>query len=153
MTKDYREIIRELTAWFAEKLGSVEKVEMTEEQYLQGIDALPPHVRQLTDEAFKIWLNDKGCELSYNQMCRAFFEAARGLNKLHLTSRHPLFRLHTRVLVKEVESVDGTEKNVPGVITSVRGDTHLVTLGNEMTGRRAVLIRTADLEKELSLAS
>src|ERR1044072_359639 len=120
---------RQLEGWFRNRLTNIDPFQMTEEEYLGGVDNLPPHLKQLTTEAFDHWLQHRGYQLSYSQMCGSFFAAVGALKKITLVSRHPVFRLYTAVLIREV-TVRGTDDkvfNVPAKITSVRGDDHVIT--------------------------
>ena len=79
MQKNYIEQIDTLVEWFKDRISC--PIKLTEVEFKVGIDALVGQPKKLTEQAFQYWLNTKQYELSYSQMCVAFFRAAR-INKL-----------------------------------------------------------------------
>lgn len=71
----YRQQIIDLTEWFTVRLRRMPFIRPTEAQKVRGIDALPQPYRDLAKEAFDLWLAERSYELSYNQMCIAFWSA------------------------------------------------------------------------------
>ena len=51
---------------------------------MMGVDGLPSNLGALTARAGNIWSCERQYELSYNQFCIAFFEAASQLGILEL---------------------------------------------------------------------
>jgi hypothetical protein len=82
MTDEYTTQVSDLTAWFAERLPALPTLSLTWAQYTRGVDALPQgqHLH-LVHEAMATWLKERNYELSYNQMCQAFFAAAKETGK------------------------------------------------------------------------
>jgi hypothetical protein len=80
--EDYIKQINDLREWFKNELKSFPVLEMSRASYRGGVDSLPENYRQLTNRAFNVWLDEKRYELSYNQMCQAFFRAANDLGLL-----------------------------------------------------------------------
>jgi hypothetical protein len=76
MSPHYRNQIADLTDWFAVRLKTMGPPRPTEQERIRGVDALPERYRKLTAEAFQVWLAERNYELSYNQLCIAFFMAA-----------------------------------------------------------------------------
>lgn len=72
----YGKQIDDLIAWFTNRIKDRAPIQLSEDEYRMGVDKLPDDLKELTKEAFSIWLNEKRYELSYNQVCIAFFEAA-----------------------------------------------------------------------------
>lgn len=68
-------VLRELIDWFKVKIQRVEfpKTTMSLEDYKLGIDALPDIFQPMHKAAFTIWLWEKEYEVSYSQMCDAYF--------------------------------------------------------------------------------
>lgn len=155
----YDDEISVLIEYFKKNLATHEPFSMTEEQFQSGCDGLESEsLKQMIHDTFELWLSDREYELSYNQMCIAFFTVAIELEKLILVPRHPIFRLNTDVLIKYVEGkyLDEDRINVPGRITSVQGDDHVVTFFESISGEkeesRCYVIHTDDLAEYLCLA-
>jgi hypothetical protein len=153
----YKVEIAELIGWFKNRLKDRSPFQMTEEDYRSGTDALPKDLASLVDEASKHWENERKYELSYSQICHSFFTAAKSLDKIVLIAKHPLFRLDTPVFIKEVTVRETNEKlrDIPALITSVRGDEHVVTgivaIGNLKAHRWCIVVKTEKLEEELTI--
>lgn len=152
----YIEEIDQLTEWFSKRLAYMPAFSMTEEDYLAGTDCLSVSHKILVKKAIKHWGKHRRYELSYNQLNRAFFAAAFELGKITLIPWHPVFHLGSEVTVNEVTTTSGkTFTDVPGKITSVSGDVHIVTLevaaieGDKKPGSSCVRIRTDDLNESL----
>lgn len=77
MSPLYEQAVKDLTAWYAERLPALGKVVITREQYGRGVDCLQPVHRELSKQAFTVFKTDRHYELSYNQDCIAFFNAAK----------------------------------------------------------------------------
>lgn len=84
MSENYLDQIDTLTKWFKDRISC--PIKLTETEYKIGVDALIGYPRKLTKTAFQLWLTTKQYELSYSQMCVAFFRAAR-INKLLVLRR------------------------------------------------------------------
>ena len=84
MSELYEQQIKDLTAWFKDRIAAFDPFDMTRGDYKAGIDKLPKNYHGLTTEAFDLWLSEKHYELSYNQMCKAFFGAALELKKVRV---------------------------------------------------------------------
>jgi hypothetical protein len=54
---------------------------MTAIDYSRGTDSLTGEYAEMVKEAFNTWMSN-GYELSYNQICMAFFFVARKIGKL-----------------------------------------------------------------------
>lgn len=83
MSPLYESKVRELKAWYVEKLPALGEIRMSRADYGYGTDRVPKSHEELVMQAFKLFL-DGGYELSYNQQCVAFFGAARKLGLLIL---------------------------------------------------------------------
>lgn len=77
----YNKQVVDLTNWFYERLKG-ETIEITREDHKRGIDTLSPEFNQLAKDAFDEWGNDRDYELSYNQLCIAFFGAAESADAI-----------------------------------------------------------------------
>ncbi len=57
---------------------------LSTEDFSRGTDCLTDYYREVVDKAFYKWLNERNYELSYSQICRAFFGALdkKGLLKV-----------------------------------------------------------------------
>ncbi len=82
--EDYIKQINDLREWFKSEMKYFPILEMSQSEYSGGVDYLPENYGQLRDRAFNIWLNERHYELSYNQMCQAFFRAANDLGLLNI---------------------------------------------------------------------
>lgn len=80
--ESYTKQINDLREWFKNEMKFFPVLEMSQAEYKGGTDNLPENYALLRDRAFNIWLNEKRYELSYNQMCVAFFRAANDLGLL-----------------------------------------------------------------------
>lgn len=80
--KRYRKELHNLTLWLRAALSCVPEFTITCQQYLYGVDALPSYLKDICNNAFHVWLTHRNYELSYNQMCIAFFSAAEDNNKM-----------------------------------------------------------------------
>jgi len=76
---DYGRQIDDLITWFGSRLGDHEPIRLSRHAYSMGVDALPADLKELVREASSVWEQERGYELSYNQVCIAFFEAAGSL--------------------------------------------------------------------------
>jgi hypothetical protein len=83
---EYEKEVRLLEAWFIEQIAGLEPLSLTTAEYKIGTDAVPEPWKGIVAEAGKIWLAHRNYELSYNQICRAFFAAA---DKCGLALRFP----------------------------------------------------------------
>jgi hypothetical protein len=72
---NYQKQVNDLRAWFATRLPALGPIELSHAEIEGGIDSLTGEHKNLTDTAFNEWLTERNYELSYNQMCNAFFEA------------------------------------------------------------------------------
>jgi hypothetical protein len=84
MSPQYEQEIINLRMWFIERLPALGNFTMTQAEYKFGCDFLPEPWKSLTAEAYKLWLSDRNYELSYRQMCEAFFYAASYCGVLEL---------------------------------------------------------------------
>lgn len=82
MSHNYETQIKLLTEWFKERLANLPSFTMTKAELRQGTDALKEEYASLVVEAMREWLEERHYELSYNQMCNAFFAAGHEANKL-----------------------------------------------------------------------
>jgi hypothetical protein len=82
MTQRYHDEITALTEWFMARLPALGGLELTKAERAEGGDSLKGPHEELWREAFYSWINDRHYELSYNQMCIAFFAAAENLGLL-----------------------------------------------------------------------
>jgi len=81
----YHQQIADLTEWFEIKLRTLGIFEVTPHMRIRGVDVIPEPWKSLTKEAFDLWLSERSYELSYNQMCCAFFVALEQSEKaVHL---------------------------------------------------------------------
>lgn len=81
-SKLYEQVIQDATTAFREKLAGHPPVVLSKEQYKSGIDALPEDLQNLTKEVSKQVGDERDYELSYSQLCSAFFAAAEELKIL-----------------------------------------------------------------------
>lgn len=81
MSERYKQEITDLQAWFEKRLQG-EQVTLTEAEYQAGTDSLPEPFKRMVQTAFDEWLTERRYELSYNQMCKGFFGAAKAVGAL-----------------------------------------------------------------------
>lgn len=84
-SEKYRQVIQELTEWFAERLDG-KTVTMTSLDVSRGCDALPEPFDAMPKDAFEEWKFNRSYEVSYSQMCTAFFRAAKRVGALEITA-------------------------------------------------------------------
>lgn len=72
----YNVEVEALQQWFQEKLSTLPPIEITQADYRNGTDSLHGDYAKIVEKAFATWLQDRNYELSYSQMCIAFFNAA-----------------------------------------------------------------------------
>lgn len=82
MSGRYSKEVDDLRVWLAERLPALGPFTMTRDDYQAGVDKLPQTHTELRREATNEWLTARDYELSYNQMCQAFFAAANDLKLL-----------------------------------------------------------------------
>lgn len=80
MSGRYSQEVTDLTKWFELRLPEAGPFTMSRDDYQAGVDNLPESHQWLVTKAMNKWLTDRSYELSYNQMCQAFFAAAKNLN-------------------------------------------------------------------------
>lgn len=85
MSPRYEKEVADLTEWFKAKLAELPEFKITQMEYNAGVDLTGPPYIKLAGEAFDEWLSKRNYELSYNQMCMAFFGAAKEIGKLTVT--------------------------------------------------------------------
>lgn len=78
----YEQVIQETTAEFKKVLVGREPIVLSEAQYSAGVDALPKDLEKLAQEVSQRVGDKMDYELSYNQLCKAFFTAAQELGIL-----------------------------------------------------------------------
>jgi hypothetical protein len=78
----YQDEIVALTEWFTARLPPLGVIVLSQLDYNSGVDALTGAHGDLWKEASRVWLEDRKYDLSYNQMCVAFFSAAHGCRVL-----------------------------------------------------------------------
>lgn len=80
MGERYAKEVNDLREWLKQRLPALGKIKLTEAQWKAGTDSLEdaelPYHRDLVRGAFIEWLTMRKYELSYSQMCCAFFGAA-----------------------------------------------------------------------------
>jgi hypothetical protein len=81
----YTSEVSALADWLAERLPALGPLRVTSAEFLVGTDSLADPHAALCDEAFRHWLDIRKYELSYNQMCNAFFAAARDAGVLEVS--------------------------------------------------------------------
>lgn len=88
MTPFYHKMVAELKDYLKGKIKALPSFQMHENEVKIGVDALtvcaPKRYGEIIDEAHKFFLERRQYELSYNQMCQAFFDAADELGKINL---------------------------------------------------------------------
>jgi hypothetical protein len=80
----YNKQVTDLTAWFTVRLNDTPRRSISKSDYLMGVDSLPEQLSVIVKEAFDTWIRDRKYELSYNQMCNAFFQAAATTGKVQV---------------------------------------------------------------------
>ena len=72
---------------FVAKMAELPPISLTEAARRVGTDCLPEgsQHRAMVDEAFQEWLTSRDYELSYNQMCIAFFMAGETTERVLVT--------------------------------------------------------------------
>ena len=80
MSPLYEKQVADLTEWFKSRISNLGKVEMSREDYRAGTDKLPDRFKPVIKEAINTWETERGYELSYNQLCQAFFAAGRAVD-------------------------------------------------------------------------
>lgn len=82
----YIDEVKCLTEYFEGRLVKDDlKVQITQAQYQTGTDSLPGHIQLIVSDAIEEARDQRNYEPSYNQLCNAFFKAARNLNRLKVT--------------------------------------------------------------------
>lgn len=76
MSREYAKQIDDLREWFKQRLPALGKTSLTDDEWKAGTDSLKNYHADLVRGAFIEWLTMRQYELSYNQMCVAFFGAA-----------------------------------------------------------------------------
>ena len=62
----------------------IQPIELTQEQYSCGVRALPDNLQAMSQEVAQQILDEENYDLSYSQLCSAFFVAAEELNLVSL---------------------------------------------------------------------
>lgn len=90
MSERYVKEINDLREWFKQRLPALGKIKLTEAQWEAGTDSLEdaelPYHRDLVRYAFIERLTMRKYDLSYNQICVAFFGAAEECSLLEIVS-------------------------------------------------------------------
>jgi hypothetical protein len=86
MSNRYACELDSLTLWFRAALSCVPKFVITRQQYAYGVDSLPSYLKDVCNNAFHVWLTHRNYEISYNQMCIAFFSAAKHNDKMRINA-------------------------------------------------------------------
>lgn len=86
MSDRYQKEVADLIEWYAARLPVCGPLQITEDDYRRGTDALTGMHLHLAQSAFIEWLAMRNYELSYNQCCSAFFAAAKKLNLLSVAA-------------------------------------------------------------------
>ena len=79
MSGRYSEEVDALRQFFTERLPELGSFTMSQSDYSAGVDKLGFPRDALIEIASAEWLASRNYELSYNQMCQAFFGAANDL--------------------------------------------------------------------------
>jgi hypothetical protein len=82
----YQDEIVALTEWFKARLPPLGAIVLSQSEYSSGVDALKGAHRELRKEASRVWNEQRKYDLSYNQMCVAFFAAAHACGLLAVTA-------------------------------------------------------------------
>lgn len=77
MPPEYYKHAKDLEQWFTDRLPALGKFKITYTELQRGCDSLSEPWQSLVKEAFDYWLSECRWELSYRQMCCAFFAAAK----------------------------------------------------------------------------
>lgn len=85
MTERCAKEIDDLRSWFSRRLPSLPKFTLTRDKWKAGTDSLNGYHADLVRGAFIEWLTMRKYELSYNQMCVAFFGAADDCDVMEVT--------------------------------------------------------------------
>jgi len=85
MSERYEQIIAGLTERFKTFLETVPPLTMTRGEFHEGVDALPEEVRSEVMRIMRELQDEENYEVSYNQLCRAFFGATHELGHLRIT--------------------------------------------------------------------
>lgn len=85
MSERYQKEVSDLVDWYAARLPACGPLSLTQDEYKRGTDALTGNHATLARAAFVEWLAMRNYELSYNQCCSAFFEAAKRTRLLSVT--------------------------------------------------------------------
>jgi hypothetical protein len=80
-SEQYHQIIELLTQRFVSELVDCEQMTLTKGEYQTGVDALPDTVRKKVHTVRKNLEDEQEYEISYNQLCIAFFTAMRQLGE------------------------------------------------------------------------
>jgi hypothetical protein len=81
MTTLYYQQITDLTNWLKVRLPALGPFSPTPHQRIIGLDVFPEPFKKLQQEAFELWLSEREYELSYSQVCNAFFLALEDSEK------------------------------------------------------------------------
>lgn len=87
MSPEYNNVVSQLTEHFKRLMVADDfswKVRVTRAEYARGVDCLGEPFTSIVKEASRFWLREHNYEVSYTQICRAFFMAADGLGKLEI---------------------------------------------------------------------
>ena len=78
---EYNKQVGLLTEWFKGRIPQIGIPTVSASQWNRGIDSLDDKYRKLCQEAFDEWWNVHFYELSYSQMCDAFFASVEALKE------------------------------------------------------------------------
>ena len=79
MNDKYQAMTSEAQEWLAGHLSTCTPVTITDDQYRRGVDAMTEELQAIARQCFDEFLADRRSELSYSQLCHAFFSAAEPL--------------------------------------------------------------------------
>lgn len=81
----YAQEVNDLRDYFAARLPVCGPITLTDEQRKVGVDSLVGLPKRLVSSACTEWLLTRGYDLSYNQVCCAFFAALDVINSTEVS--------------------------------------------------------------------
>ncbi len=85
-SQQYLDMIEKARQEFVRLLEGHAPIAISEEKYEAGVDTLPDDVQVMKKRVCETIIKSEGYDLSYNQVCIAFFSAANGMKLVQVTS-------------------------------------------------------------------
>lgn len=89
MTQAYTQAIQDASNFFSERIRGLPPLTLSEDGYAMGTDSLGGEYKNAVSECYTYMVYHHHYELSYNQICQAFFRAVTGAGKLTVEGAAP----------------------------------------------------------------